>query len=673
LKTNNPTTAKKRLNIKIIQMKKTSLILIVSICCSLLSNANNAPVTVKSPDGKTVVNIKLREKIYYNVSFKEQKVIWYSPLTLTVDNKTTTKLGFNPALKSKKIESFNETIETVWGKRKNVTNKYNQLTMSFDNDYSVIFRVYNDGVAYRFKTDIKGDIKVINEEVAYRFLEDYDVMMHPVTTYQTSFEELYEHAPISEIGEDPYLSLPVLFKLPKNIKAVITEADLYDYPGLYLYREEGNSRYDILGKFPELPSSWEVGGWSQFDLVVTSRHGHIAETTGKRKFPWRVMIITDDDRQLADNDLVYKLSRPAKIETDWIKPGKVTWEWWNDWNLEGVDFETGINNETYKYYIDFASENNIPYVMLDEGWSDQFDLTLQRPNIDVPMLIEYADKKDVKLILWCIWQTLDRQMHEALDLFEKWGAAGIKVDFFDRDDQIVINAYEEIAKEAAKRKLVVDYHGCSKPTGLSRTYPNVLNYEGVRGNEYNKFNTDETPGHNIDIVFTRMLTGPMDYTPGAMRNTEKGNFYTSNSKPMSYGTRCHQLAMFVVYEAPMQMLCDAPTQYEKYPDILNFLSHVPVTWDETQVLSAKLSNYVVIARKKDNEWYIGAMTDWTEREITIDLSFLDEGEHTAEIFKDGINANKLAEDYAYEKKKVNNNTTLKITLKQGGGAALRIY
>ncbi len=653
-------------------MNKTLSFLCLLLITGLNSFAGDDPITVKSPDGNIEVNIKLRDKIYYNVSYKGQKIIWYSPLTLTV-NSNDNQLGSTPSLKSKETVSVNESIEPVWGTRKVITDKYNQLTLKFSANYQVKFRVYNEGVAYRFKTSLGGDIKVINEEVSYRFLEDYDVMMHPVTTYQTSFEARYMHTSISQMGESPFASLPVLFKFPKNIKMLVTEADLYDYPGLYLYRKEGNNRHNISGKFPEKPSAWKIGGWSQFDLEVTDRHDYIAQTSGNRAFPWRVMVITDDDRALADNDLVYKLARPAKIKTEWIKPGKVTWEWWNNWNLEGVDFKTGINNETYKYYIDFASKNNIPYVIMDEGWSDQFDLTLQRPDIDVPMLSKYAAEKDVKLILWCIWRTLEDQMDEALDLFEEWGIAGIKVDFIDRDDQIAINAYENIAREAAERQLLVDYHGCSKPTGLSRTYPNVVNYEGVRGNEYNKFNTNETPEHNLDIVFTRMVAGPMDYTPGAMRNSVKGNFCMSNSKPMSYGTRCHQLGMFVVYEAPLQMLCDAPTQYEKYPDILNFLSHVPVTWDETFVLDAKLSDYVVIARKKGNEWYIGALTDWTERNIEIDLSFLDEGIFTAEILRDGINANSLAEDYIFEKKEVNNSTTLKINLKQGGGTAIRIY
>jgi alpha-glucosidase len=382
------------------------------------------------------------------------------------------------------------------------------------------------------------------------------------------------------------------------------------------------------------------------------------------------MEIARKDADLLDSDLVYKLSRPAKIDTDWIKPGKVAWDWWNALNLEGVDFETGVNTASYKYFIDFAAENGISYVILDEGWSDQFDLFLSNPVVDMQTLTAYAREKGVGLILWCVWHTIDRQKEEAFKMMQEWGIAGVKVDFIDRDDQLAVEFYERFAAEAAKYRLLVDYHGCSKPTGLHRTYPNLINYEGVRGNEYNKFSSLETPDHNVTIAFTRMLAGPMDYTPGAMKNSVEGEFHTSFENPMSYGTRCHQLGMFVVYHAPLQMLCDAPTRYEKYPDILGFLSDVPTTWDETVALDGRLGEYAVVARRKGKDWYIGALTDWDQREITIDLSAFADGTYEAEIFRDGVNANRLAEDYIREVKRVASGDKLVIPLKKGGGCVV---
>ena len=357
---------------------------------------------------------------------------------------------------------------------------------------------------------------------------------------------------------------------------------------MYIRKLDNNNRYFLDGLFPAYPTAWEAGGLCQFNLRVTERADYLAETEGTRDFPWRVVILAESDRELADSDMVYKLSRPAAIETDWIKPGKVAWDWFNDWNLTGVDFETGVNNRTYEYYIDFAAEHGLEYVIMDEGWSDVFDLLLQKPTVDVPHLVQYAKERQVGIVLWCVWHTLDRQMQAALDQFKFWGIVGVKVDFIDRDDQIAIEFYERLARETAKRQLLLNIHGCSKPTGLHRTYPNVINYEGVRGNEYNKFDKDETPGHNVDLVFTRMIAGPMDYTPGSMRNSVRGKFFTDFSNPMSHGTRCHQLGMYIVYYSPMQMLCDAPTAYLAYPDILSFLSEVPVSWDETVVLEGKI-------------------------------------------------------------------------------------
>ncbi len=625
--------------------------------------------SVASPDGHITVNVKITDHIYYDLVADGEEVMWYSPISMSTSFGV---LGVNPQLAEVSNASVDQMIRTVYGIRKEVPDKYNQLTLQFKDGYSLIFRVYDDGVAYRWETDFKGEMIVYNEQVEYRFPEDHEMINHVVDSYTTSYEKLYTRQPVTDVTPENLISLPSVVDAGA-VKLAILESDLYDYPGMYLSKKTGHRWPQFSAKFPQYPLKTEVGGDRFFNLLVTRRADYIARTGGKRLFPWRAMAVARKDAELLDSDLVYKLARPAKIETNWIKPGKVSWDWWNALNLSGVDFKTGINNETYEYFIDFAAKNNIDYVILDEGWSDQFDLLLSTPRIDMERLTNYANEKGVKLILWAIAHVIDRQYKEAFEQFRKWGIAGVKVDFIDRDDQLAIDFYERFAREAANYHLLVDYHGCSKPTGLSRTYPNVINYEAVRGNEYNKFSkVVPTPGHNVDIAFIRMLAGQLDYTPGSMNNSVKGDFCTSFENPMSKGTRCLQLGMYVVYFAPLQMLCDAPTQYEKYPDILGFLSEVPATWDDTKALDGKLGEYAVVARKKGEDWYVGCLSDWNPRTVTVDLSEFADGNYEAEIFRDGVNADRIAEDYIHEVKRVNSSGKLVIPVQPGGGFAIRL-
>lgn len=633
------------------------------------AQAANNQLKVSSPDGRVVANLRLTDKVYYNLEVDGQQVMWFSPISMqTLESGW---LGKSPVLLKSSTRTVNEEITPVYGIKNRIVDNYNELTLEFRGGYSLILRSYNDGIAYRWKTMLKGDLTVQAEEVEYRFLEDYKVYAHVVGDFETSYEKLYTRMRISEMKEEEFSSLPFMVDNGK-LKLLITESDLYSYPGMYITRPGNNNRFYLNGLFPAYPKSVKMGGWCQFNLRVTERENYLAKTTGMREFPWRVIMVAREDKELLANTMVYRLARPAAFDASWVKPGKVSWEWWNAWNLKGVDFETGVNNKTYEYYIDFAARNGLEYVIMDEGWSDQFDVLLPSPHVDMEHLTKYAKEKGVKLILWAVWHTIDRQMAEAFQLFEKWGIAGVKVDFIDRDDQVAVEFYERLAREAAKHKLLVDYHGCSKPTGLERTYPNIINYEAVRGNEYNKFDKNETPQHNVDIVFTRMAVGPIDYTPGAMRNSIEGDFITSNLNPMSYGTRCHQMGMFVVYYAPLQMLCDAPTAYEAYPDILSFLSKVPVSWDETVPISGKMGEYVVVARRKDQDWFIGGLTNWDERDVEIDLSRFASGKFDAEIVQDGINANRIAEDYQIIKRSVSATDKIKITMKKGGGFAIHL-
>lgn len=645
---------------------RTPLILFALLMAANILNAQ--PLSVTSPDGNLRIQVKLTDRVYYNLEVDGKEVMWFSPISMSTSKGV---FGYQPVLEDSETGSVSEVIKTVWGNRSEVANEYNELKLQFRGGYNILFRAYNDGVAYRFQSRHDGELIVNDEEIEYRFLENYPMVNHVVDSYTSSYETLYTRQHMSAVGTSNLISLPSIID-QGNVKLAIAESDVFEYPGFYLTRKGTHTRSYLNGSFAKYPLSWEPGGHSMFNMVVTERAAYIAKTNGKRDFPWRVIGVAREDIDLVDSDLVYKLARPAAIKTDWIKPGKVAWDWWNALNLEGVDFETGINDKTYEYFIDFAAANDIEYIIMDEGWSDQFDVLLPSPHVNMEHLTQYAREKGVKIILWAVWHTIDRQYKEAFELFKKWGVAGIKVDFIDRDDQLAIEFYERLVREAAKYELLVDYHGCSKPTGLHRTYPNLINYEAVRGNEYNKFSTGETPGHNVDIAFIRMMAGPMDYTPGAMTNSVQGDFHQSFENPMSYGTRAHQLGMYVVYHAPLQMLCDAPTSYEKHPDILKFLSDVPVTWDETRVLSGKLGDYVVVARQKGDDWYIGGLTNWDEREVEIDLSGFTSGEYDATLLLDGINANRNASDYRVEKKRVNSADSLSITMKKGGGFAIHL-
>jgi len=468
--------------------------------------------------------------------------------------------------------------------------------------------------------------------------------------------------------------LPLLVELDHNKKAVIFEADVQDYPGMFMQLNR-QSAHGIKAAFAPYPLEETLGGFNRINYMVKKRADYIARVNGTRNFPWRVVVISTSDKDLLNNDMVQRLAEPNKISnTSWIKPGKVAWDWWNDWNVSHVDFKAGINTATYKYYIDFAAANHIEYVVLDEGWSDDWDLNKVNPKIDLDELAQYGKQKNVGLILWTTWYAITRDVDGLCAKYATKGVKGFKVDFLDRNDQKVIASTYEIASVAAKHQLVLDFHGMFPPQGLMRTWPNVINVEAVRGMEYSKWSVDDrVPKHEVSLPFIRMIAGPMDYTPGAMRNATKGNARPSNSLPESQGTRCHQLAMYIIYEAPLQMLSDNPTVYIKEQECTNFIAQVPTTFNETRALDGKVSEYAAIARRKGDTWYVAAMSNWNARDITLDLSFLKNGNYEAEIFKDGINADRDATDYKKEVIKLTPGQKLNVHLSSGGGWAARIY
>ncbi len=623
---------------------------------------------LKSPDGRISVSVNAGSTINWWIKHQDAEVITPSAVSITLADGEV--LGKNAVVKKAEQTSVNEVIKTPFYKKSQVEDHYNQLTLTFKGDYSLIFRVYNDGAAYRFATTKKGEITILNEEANFNFKNDDKVTLPFVNDYRnkdkfnTSFEAHYDNFSLSAIKKDTLAFLPLLVDLGEPLKAVILEADLQDYPGMYLTPGEGRNLH---GVFANYPSEEQLKG---INYVVKSRENYIAKTSGTRKFPWRVIVISTADKQLADNDMMQRLGEPSKVaDPSWIKPGKVAWDWWNDWNLTHVDFEAGINVPTYKYYIDFAAANKLEYIIIDEGWSD--DNELNKLKLDVKQVVDYGKQKNVGVILWSTWYGITRDADGLFTKFADMGVKGFKIDFIDRDDQKMIKSLYELAGKAAEHHLLVDYHGMYKPSGLLRTYPNVINCEGVKGLENMKWGTDNQPGYDVSIPFIRMMAGPMDYTPGGMRNASKSAFRAVNSNPMTQGTRSHQLAMYTVFEAPLQMLADNPTIYQREQESTDFISAIPTTFDATVSLDGKVGSYVSIARRKGTTWYAGAMTNWDARDLTVDLSFLGDGNYKATIFADGINAGRDATDYIKKVITVTAKDKLNIKMASGGGWAAR--
>jgi len=567
---------------------------------------------ITSPDGHLIMKIANEKSLHFSLLKNNQTIVPSVEVAMVLQQ------GIIPSEKDKISKAVKQQINqniipVVAIKNSTIKDEYNELKLQYKNHYSVVFRVYNDAFAYRFETNYPDSITVMNERFNVSLPENSSAWFAFAHRWMNSYEHIYQKQPIDTFGENKTAQLPLLLDLNDQGKLLITESDLYDYPGLYFTGNNGN---DLQSVFPpsvkteKKNDSTKNWGWDR-TFVPESVYNYISHTKGTRTFPWRIFAVADKDEQLLNNEIVYKLAEPTRIQnTEWIKPGQVAWDWWNNWNVTHVDFHAGVNTETYKYYIDFASQNHIPYIIMDEGWHRLGNMTERVPGVDVKAIADYGKQKNVGVILWCVWRTLDNQMKEAMDLFEQWGVKGIKVDFMDRDDQAVVNFYWRCAEAAAAHHLLVDYHGAHKPAGIQRTYPNVVNFEGVPGLEQDKW-TDSlaTPWMAVTLPYIRMFAGPMDYTPGAMRNAQHKDFAPINDNPMSLGTRCQQLAMYVIFDAPLQMLADNPTTYEKEKESLNFITKVPTTWDETIPLDGKVGDYVALARRKGNEYFAAAMNN----------------------------------------------------------------
>jgi len=619
-----------------------------------------------SPDEKILVHVKIANNIEFEVLYDSVVIVEYSEISLTVDEKV---IGQNPRVSKKVTNSKDKMVYPIVAeKNAQIKDACNEMKLYLKGKYLINFRAYSSGIAWRFESSVKNDV-VVNDEMVYlNFPTNSHIWFPEETSFYSHNERLYLYENIEEIVSDRFCSLPALVESKNGIKVLISESNLKNFPGMWL---EGTGDNALNAVFPKY--ALDEDQTSDRDVKVVKQADYLAETPGDRVYPWRMLAVAENDADLITNQLTFLLAEPNRIEDpSWIKPGKVAWDWWNDWNIYGVDFEAGVNTETYKYYIDFASEYGIEYIIMDEGWYVLGDLLDVVSEIDMEEILSYAEEKDVGVILWVIWKTLEDQWEEAFNQFEEWGVKGLKVDFMQRDDQWMVNYYWRVAEEAAKRKMLVDLHGAYKPSGLRRTYPNVLTREGVVGLENVKWSKKSTPEHNVTLPFIRMVAGPMDYTPGAMINANEKNFAIQWSEPMSMGTRCHQLAMYVIYESPLQMLCDNPSNYYQEQECMEFLSAVPTVWDTTIVLSAKIGEHITLARRNGDEWYIGSMTNWDKRDFEIDFSFLDEGEYQVVYYRDGINADRHASDYKMETKVITSSDEFKIYLASGGGWVARI-
>jgi alpha-glucosidase len=646
-------------------MKHTSLFFILLAITASYSYAKDYKVS--SPDGKITLTVSPATDLNWSVSYDGKEVISSAKAGMVlVDGRI---LGSGEKVRKVTPGKINQVFEAVVAyKRSKIEDNCNTLLIAFRSGMAIQFRAYNDGVAYRFETSLKDDITVKNEIADLQFPTGSNAWYPLEESFMSHNERVFIYSSLDTIGIKHLASLPTLFKA-NGVNVLFTEADIEDYPGMWI-RGAGSGK--ITGVQPQYPETEKLSG--DRNLYVTTTKDYIAKVKGTRTFPWRAFVIAANDGQLVESDMVFRLGSPSRVEdTKWIKPGQVAWDWWNASNIYGVDFKSGINNDTYKYYIDFASKNGIEYIILDEGWYKTGTSVLKPiPEINVEELCRYGESRNVGIILWVVFKTFWDEIDEAVALYEKWGVKGVKVDFMQRDDQKMVNFYYEAARKTAEHHLLIDFHGSYKPDGLQRTYPNALTREGVRGMENSKWERTISPEHDVTLPFTRMVPGPMDFTPGAMINMDRANFNPQFTRPASQGTRVHQMSMYVIYESPLQMLSDSPSNYMKEQECTDFIVKVPVVWDDIKVLAAKTGDYLLLARRSGSDWFVGGMTDWTPRQLELDLSFLPAGEYMMDIFQDGINADKHAQDYKHIKKSVKAGDKLKIGIAPGGGWVARI-
>lgn len=647
-------------------MKKLLLLTAVLLTAATMLRARE--YTVTSPDGRIVITVATDPVLTWRVARDGEQLLDASRIGLKLTGEEP--FGERCAVRRVTRRTVDRCVTAeVPTKFREVHDRCNELLISSRGDWAVRLRAYDNGAAYRFETFRKGNVEIERESAEFRFAEGSETLWPRETTpdFVSHCEASFVRMPVTGADSVRYAFLPVWFTSPGGTRMVVTETDLEDYPCMFLRAEGGVP----CAAFPPvvLESRLKQGSDRSEDFLRTAPY--IARTQGTRTFPWRLVTIDPDDRSLLENNLAWVLASPA-VEDDasWVRPGKISWEWWHSLNLYGVDFRAGVNTQTYKYYIDFAARYGIEYILLDEGWSaSTLNIREPRPEVDLAELIRYGREKGVGVVLWTLWNPMKKDLEGILDTYRDWGVKGIKIDFMQRSDQEMVRFYDQIARAAFDRGLLVDFHGTFKPAGLQRKYPNVLTFEGIYGMEHDKCSTDISPAHDCTLPFTRMVAGPMDYTPGATRNATQADFAISWDNPMSQGTRAHQAALYVLFESPLQMLCDSPSNYLRTPEFTSFIAAVPTVWDQTVALDAAVGEYAAVARRNGDKWYIGAITDWTPRTLQAQLSFLGEGRYRMTVLEDGINADRVAHDFRVRTCEVTRNDTIDLPMAPGGGWA----
>jgi len=669
-------------------MRRLRAVLLCSLVflAAAIAIAQNNSIRVASPDGQVAVVlatgtvppepnappfVRPVEGLRYSVEFHGKPLYRDSPLGLKLQDQDPLGPGMRPV--NTEQGSGDQTYTIPVGKTSTVRDHYNSVRADFEDaqgrKLTVEARAYDDGVAFRYILPEQAAIKNANIEhelTEFHYSTDATLYSLIVDGFQSPYEDEYQVRQVSGLHHDWLIALPLLANVPGTGWVAITEADIENYAGMYV-RKAGAPLAVRAELSPRLDKQTIA---VQADAPVTT--------------PWRVLMIGDEPGRLVESNIILNLNPPSKIaDTSWIKPGKSAWDWWSGEAAPNVSFKTGMNTATMKHYIDFASASGFPYMLIDAGWAKAdrngpqdyaalADITQVTPEVDMPELLRYAKEKHVAIWLWSHWTSVDKYMNEAFPLFEKWGVAGVKIDFMNRDDQEMVRWYRHVVELAAQHHLMIDYHGAFKPDGLRRTYPNLLTREGVMGKEYLKWSARTTPVHNTTLPFTRMLAGPLDYTPGAFGNVTRDQFMPRDKEPMAPNTRAHELALYVVLESPLMMVSDYPEHYAGQHDF-EFIRQVPVTWDEVCVLNGRPMENITVARRSGKDWYVGSITNWNARTVQVPLSFLGEGKYIAEIYADAPDAGSDATHTTFTRQAVDRSTTLEVKMAPGGGNAVWIH
>lgn len=657
---------------KINAIVKKLIMNVMILGLGILVSCSKAPdfITVTSPDGKIKLVVDLKDSVSYSIVHEGEVLV--SPSALAMKFEGGRMLGVGEASYKVKIGSASESVDAPFYRQNKISAEWNYARVDYA-DWTLEFRVYNEGVAWRFETEFESDAVVLDETAQFVFPEDpmaWVPYSRGKDLIANSYQSQYTYEKVSRFGSQSNLTfLPVAVKNKSGKTLLICESDLRSYPGMFLEGMEGG----YSATFAKLPDSTYITP-TRCQLKIATRQDVIARTEGTRSYPWRIVAVAENDIQLPTNDLVYLLGEPRKVgDVSWIKPGLVSWEWWNDCGLTNINFKPGVNTETYKAYIDFAARFNIPYIIIDEGWSAKDDIMVIKEAVDLKGLIAYGAERNVGIIIWAVANVLDDKLEEACAFYSQMGVKGFKVDFFDRDDQRCVDMVYRLAEAAGTYHLMLDLHGIYKPTGLNRTYPHIVNFEGVFGLEEVKWSNPDMPLYDVTFPYIRQVQGSVDYTQGAYINSTKEGFEINYHKPMSQGTRAHQVATYVVFDSPLAMLCDTPSHYLADVPCTEFITSIPTVFEQTYIIAGQIGEYIVTTREKDGKWYVGALTNWDEREVIINLSFLEKGkQYTAKLLADAADSSVKPEKYKISTIDVDSASEILVKLAKGGGAALII-